>query len=115
MRSHEGENIMKAKVTVLAFIFVLAFAVLTGCSKSNSLYGNERSDAQVAGDVQSKITADSTLAGRQISINANKGIVTLTGTVNSDGEVTSAINDAQQVEGVKQVVSRLQVAQAAAA
>src|SRR2546423_827232 len=69
MRSHEGENIMKAKVTVLAFIFVLAFAVLTGCSKSNSLYGNERSDAQVAGDVQSKITADSSLAGRAAEAN----------------------------------------------
>jgi outer membrane lipoprotein SlyB len=106
---------MKAKTTVLALIFVFAMAFLSGCSKSNSVFGSERTDAQVAGDVQTKISGDSALAGRQISINANKGVVTLAGTVNSDAEITSAINDATGVDGVKQVVSRIQVAQATVA
>src|SRR5262245_43838739 len=89
------ENSMKAKTTVLVLIFVCALAFLSGCSRSNSVFGSERTDAQVAGDVQTKISGDSTLAGRQISINANKGVVTLSGNVNSDAEITSAINDAQ--------------------
>jgi len=80
---------------------------ITGCTRS------ERSDAQVAGDVQAKISADSMLAGRQISINANKGVVTLSGSVNSDAERTAATNDAAQVEGVKQVLNNIQLAQAA--
>jgi hypothetical protein len=42
-------------------------------------------------------------------------VVTLTGTVNSDAEVTSALNDAQQAQGVKQVVSRLAVQTASTA
>ena len=103
---------MKAKISLqVIFVMILALALsgVTGCSRSS-----ERSDAQVAGDVQSKISSDSTLAGRQISINANKGVVTLSGTVNSDTERTAASNDAGQVDGVKQVLNNLQVAQAAA-
>jgi hypothetical protein len=103
---------MKAKNSlqvVFAMILALALSAVTGCSRSS-----ERSDAQVAGDVQSKISSDSTLAGQPISINANKGVVTLSGTVNSDTERTAASNDAAQVEGVKQVLNNLQVAQAAA-
>lgn len=103
---------MKAKISLQAvFVMILALALsgVTGCSRSS-----ERSDAQVAGDVQSKITSDSALAGRQININANKGVVTLSGNVNSDAERTQASNDAAQVDGVKQVLNNLQVAQAAA-
>src|SRR5690349_2144877 len=106
------ESFMKAKISLqIFFVMILALALsgVTGCSRSS-----ERSDAQVAGDVQSKISSDSTLAGRQISINANKGVVTLSGSVNSDGERMAASNDAAQVEGVKQVLNNLQVAQAAA-
>jgi hypothetical protein len=76
---------------------------------------NTPSDAQIAGDVQTKIASDPALTGREISINANKGVVTLSGSVNSDAEVTAALNDAQQANGVKQVISRLQTQQASAA
>ena len=103
---------MKAKISLqVFFVMVLALALsgVTGCSRSS-----ERSDAQVAGDVQSKISSDATLARRQISINANKGVITLSGSVNSDAERTAASNDAAQVEGVKQVLNNLQLAQAAA-
>src|SRR5437868_11641138 len=104
---------MKAKISLHA-IFVMVLTLLlsgvTGCSRSN-----QRTDAQVAGDVQAKISADSTLTGRQISINANKGVVTLAGTVNSDAERVAATNDAAQVDGVKQVLNNLQLAPAEAA
>src|SRR5207302_2544361 len=105
----------KSAGAVLTLALLLLITAISGCSKSANVSGQERSDAQVAGDVQTKISSDSSLAGRQISINANKGVVTLSGTVNSDAEVTSALNDAQQAQGVKQVVSRLAVQTASAA
>src|SRR5262249_2846912 len=97
---------MKAKISlgsILAIVLAFAMVGIGGCSR-------ERTDAQVAGDVQTKISADPGLAGRQISINANKGVVTLTGTVQSDAERSAASNDASQVEGVKQVLNNLEVA-----
>ncbi len=106
---------MKAKIsvqTMLAVVLALALMGLAGCN--NKPANVERSDAQVAGDVQAKISGDSALAQRQISINANKGVVTLSGNVNSDTERSAASNDAAQVDGVKQVLNNLQVATAAA-
>ena len=103
----------KTAGAVLTLALLLAIAALSGCSKSANVA--ERTDAQVAGDVQTRISSDPALSGRQISINADKGVITLSGNVDSDAEVTSALNDAQQAQGVKQVISRLAVQQASAA
>ena len=69
-----------------------------------------RTDAQIASDVQNKINTDSNLPDKQLTINANNGVVTLTGDVSSDAARIAAANDAAQVEGVKTVVNNLQVA-----
>jgi hypothetical protein len=105
----------KSAGAVLTLALLVTVAIMSGCSKSANVSGEERTDAQVAGDVQTRISSDPALSGKQISINANKGVITLSGTVDSDAEVTSALNDAQQAQGVKQVISRLNVQQAAAA
>src|ERR1700758_1893225 len=105
------EKVMKLKSAgaLVTLTLLLTMAALSGCSKS----APERTDAQLAGDVQTRISSDPALAGRQISINADKGVVTLSGNVNSDAEVTSALGDAQQAQGVKQVISRLAIQTAA--
>lgn len=87
----------------------LALAV-QGCNIAGS-----RSDSQIAVDVQSKVLADATVPDKQITIAANQGVVTLSGTVSSDAARTAAASDAGQVNGVKTVVNNLQVAPAAAA
>src|SRR5215470_16129138 len=87
----------------LALLF-LALAVM-GCNKMGS-----RSDSQIASDVQNKIFADSSVPDKQITINANKGVVTLSGNVSSDAARTAAATDAAQVDGVKTVVNNLEVA-----
>src|SRR5262249_26579384 len=53
---------------------------------------------------------DNNIPDKQLNINANNGVVTLTGTVSSDAARNAAANDAAQVEGVKTVVNNLQVA-----
>jgi hypothetical protein len=87
----------------------LALAV-QGCNSLGS-----RSDSQIAVDVQSKVLADATVPDKQITIAANQGVVTLSGTVSSDAARTAAASDAGQVNGVKTVVNNLQVAPTAAA
>jgi outer membrane lipoprotein SlyB len=104
----------KQTISFLGLAVLLAFLVL-GCSSTpqnakNNSDNNPRSDAQIAGDIQTRISSDPDLRNRQISINAEKGVITLGGTVSSKDEVMSALKDAQGVEGVKQVVSWLEVA-----
>ena len=98
---------MKRNLWVVLVSLAL-FAV--GCSRIGT-----RPDAQVASDVQNKINGDSNIPDKQLNINANNGVVTLTGTVASDAARNAAANDAAQVEGVKTVVNNLEVAPTSAA
>ncbi len=87
----------------------LAF-VAVGCSRSG--FGG-RSDSQIQADVQKKVNADSTVSSKVV-IDANNGVVTLSGNVANDSERNAAVNDAAQVDGVSRVIDRMQVAPASA-
>jgi hypothetical protein len=91
----------------VALALVLGLMVLAGCSRQP-----ERTDAQVASDVQNKIYSDQAIQSRQISVQAANGIVTLSGDVASDAERTAAANDAGAIDGVRTVINNLQVQQA---
>ncbi len=88
--------------TLLLAALALLVTLGVGCNRA-------RSDMQVATDVQSKINTDGNLPNKQITVNANNGIVTLSGTVGSDAERTAAANDAAQVDGVKTVIDHMTV------
>ena len=94
---------MKCVFPFLCFL-VLVLAGLAGCNTSAN-----RSDAQVATDVQTKISGDTAIASRDIGVQADNGIVTLSGNVTSDEERNSAARDAATVGGVKTVVNNLVV------
>jgi len=99
---------MSRKFLLLAIVaVVLALAALAGCK-----HVAQRSDAQVASDVQSKIYADAAIQSRDISVQADSGVVTLSGNVANDAERGAVANDAATVNGVKTVVNNLQVEQA---
>src|SRR5688572_26929136 len=99
---------MKARVTLVLAPVLLVLLAVAGCDRA-------RSDAQIAQEIQQRIQADPNLPNKQITVNANNGVVTLSGSVGSEMERLSAANDASQVEGVRTVVNNLQVAQTAAA
>jgi hypothetical protein len=80
--------------------------VSVGCSR---LGVGARTDSQIATDVQGKINGDNNLPDKQITINANQGVVTLSGNVSSDAARSAAASDAAQVQGVKTVVNNLEV------
>jgi len=101
---------MRSKGPAYVFVgLVLSLALLAGCS-----HKVERTDAQVASDVQNKIYSDPGIQSREISVQAANGVVTLSGQVNSDVERTAAANDAGAIDGVRTVINNLQVQQAQA-
>jgi hypothetical protein len=101
---------MKARVSlyVSALVLLLTLAVAVGCSKAPN-------DAQLASDIQTKLSADSGLQGKQLSVQAANGTVTLAGTVDNENQRQAAARYAASAEGVKQVVNNLQVAPPVAA
>lgn len=91
----------------LGITLVCLALVALGCNKKS-----DRSDSQIASDIQNKIFSDSNVPDKQLTINSNKGVVTLSGSVSSDAARTAAASDAAQVDGVKTVVNNLEVASA---
>jgi len=81
---------------------ILTFAVAVGCSKAPN-------DAQIASDIQAKLTADSGLQGKQLGVQAANGTVTLSGAVDNDTQRDAAARYAASEAGVKQVVNNLQI------
>lgn len=68
-------------------------------------------NGKLTSDVENRIQSDASLTSKQqITVQANDGVVTLTGTVASDAERTLAGIDASKVDGVKTVVNNLQAA-----
>src|SRR5689334_11071535 len=99
VRAGGGGN-MTANRWLLAATALLLVISAVACSRG-------RSDAQLVSDVINKINADSHVTNKQISVAADNGIVTLTGSAASDAERVAAANDAAHVEGVKTVVNNL--------
>src|SRR5215472_2564761 len=85
---------------------VLIFAV--GSSKKPD-------DAKMSSDIQSKFGQDSGLASKQLTVEANDGVVTLSGGVENTSQRDVAGRLAASEPGVKTVINNLQVGNADAA
>ena len=85
---------------------VLIFAA--GCSK-------KADDAKMSSDIQSKFGQDSGLASKQLTVQANDGVVTLSGGVENTSQRDVAGRLAASEPGVKTVINNLQVGNAEAA
>jgi len=100
---------MKTKSLLLSsFVLAIILGLGVGCAKKPD-------DAKISSDVQSKFGQDSGLSTRQLSVQAENGVVTLSGTVDNDAQREAASRQAASVAGVKTVVNNLQVGSAVAA
>ena len=70
------------------------------------------SRARLAAAVKARLSADPALAGREINTASRQGTVTLTGGVAAHEEIARAMQLALSVEGVREVVSELQLRRA---
>jgi len=95
---------MKTKRIIVASTMVVLLSLgAIACSRA-------KSDAQIIGEVVTRIQSDAQVSNKQISVMSSNGVVTLTGSAANDAERAAVANDAAQVEGVKTVVNNLLVA-----
>lgn len=94
----------KFRVAILAAASVL---LLGGCNYLS--YFQQPDDKTIVSEIQSKLFQDSTLKMRDIHVASQKGVVVLTGTVNTDLEKAAVESMVNQVSGVKQVIDQLGV------
>jgi osmotically-inducible protein OsmY len=66
-------------------------------------------DARVTAAIKTKLVSDPDLSAWNISVNTTEGVVTLAGKVSSAKDIGTAVLVAMQTEGVKEVISTLQV------
>ncbi len=92
------------RVSPLVFSIVLAivFSVGVGCAKKPD-------DAKISSDIQTKFSQDSGLGPKELTVKADSGVVTLSGTVDTDAQREAAGRQAASVSGVKTVINNLEV------
>jgi len=94
--------------SLIVYSFTLAIVLGLGlaCAKKPD-------DAKISSEVQSKFSQDSGLSSKQLTVQADNGVVTLAGTVDNDAQRDAAGRQAASIAGVKTVVNNLQVGNAA--
>ena len=100
---------MKRKFYIVDFVVIAMILSLgVGCAK-------KLDDAKMSSDIQSKYSQDSGLASKQLTVQANNGVVTLSGTVDNEAQRQAAARQAAAEPGVKTVINNLQVGDSSAA
>jgi hyperosmotically inducible protein len=92
-------------------IGVAALLVLAGCAstKTQQAPGEYVDDSTVTAKVKAALIADSKAEAHHIDVETFRGVVQLSGYVESESERTAAVADAKKVAGVKSVRDNLQV------
>jgi len=67
-------------------------------------------DGQLTQQIQSKLNQDSGLQGKSLTVETSGGVVTLSGTVDDEGQRVAAARYASTTLGVRQIVNNLQIA-----
>ena len=99
---------MKTKSLLSSFVIAIILAASLGCAK-------KLDDAKMSSEIQTKFSQDSGLSTKQLSVQANNGVVTLSGTVDNDAQRDAAGRQAASIPGVKTVINNLQIGDATAA
>ena len=67
-------------------------------------------DARITGAIKGKLLANKDLSAMSISVNTTEGVVTMSGSVNSPEDISKAMLLAMDTDGVREVISTMQVA-----
>ena len=100
-----------ASTVVRSLLVLLVIAVIAGCagSRTQESTGEYFDDSTITTKVKAAILGDQELKVLQINVETFKGVVQLSGFVNSPQAVTRAVAVARGVSGVKAVTNNLLV------
>jgi len=88
-----------------SFALAIMLSVTLGCAK-------KLDDAKMSSNIQTRFSQDSGLASKQLMVQANNGVVTLSGAVDNEAQREAAGKQAALEPGVKTVINNLQVGDA---
>jgi osmotically-inducible protein OsmY len=96
---------MKTTKQCVACLFVLMLSIMTGCAASppSETTGQYIDDAAITTKVKTAIFNEPTLKSTEIKVETYKGVVQLSGFVESQQSESKAVELAQNVSGVKSV------------
>ncbi len=107
---------VNARAVVLGALIALGAA---GCANGPFHYAGNKpertatqavSDTALSARIKTAFATDSLVRARDIKVDAMRGVVTLTGTVNSSAEHDKAISIARNTKGVTDVKDNIKVA-----
>jgi osmotically-inducible protein OsmY len=99
----------KINITIGYCVLLLLIATLAGCASTptRSSTGEYVDDSVITTKVKSLLAADDFLKSFQIGVETYKGVVQLSGFVNTQKAVDKAIEITRSVEGVKSIKNDL--------
>lgn len=101
-------NVRKASVAAIAASLLFTAG---GAFAGNEGSNQPVTDTVITTKVKAELIKDDTTKARHINVTTKKGVVTLSGTVDSATEKDQAAQDAQKIEGVVSVDNQLSVKQ----
>ena len=102
---------MKTSRVLGAGITALLLITSVGCSstRTHESTGEYIDDSVITGKVKAAIMDDSSLKSAEINVETFKGVVQLSGFVNSTADITRAVQVARSVDGVQDVKNSMQL------
>ena len=99
----------KSKIIIRCFMLLVLIATLVACAstRTHESTGEYVDDSVITTKVKAELAEDNLLKSFQISVETYKGIVQLSGFVNSEQAVDKAGQIARSVKGVKSVKNDL--------
>ena len=96
---------MKQFKMILALLLALGFAAMLGCASTSSKEGTGEyiDDTVITTKVKAAILNEETLKSAEVNVETFKGVVQLSGFVNSEADIAKAAQVAREVKGVTSV------------
>jgi hyperosmotically inducible protein len=118
-QAEDAANSIKQKVGEITVGDIMEELSRTGtvirekAKKAGDVVADATSDARLTAAIKAKLLAEPGLSSFAINVDTHENLVTLSGAVSSPEQVARAVNIAYNTEGVRKVVSTLQVKAAA--
>lgn len=102
---------MKSFHRFATFFFVILFASLLGCASTSTQEGTGEyvDDSVLTAKVKAEIFNDPSLKSAEINVETFKGVVQLSGFVNSRQDINQAVRVARSVKGVTSVKNDMRI------
>jgi hypothetical protein len=97
--------------TLFLIVSIISAFAFTACASSpyKQSTGDAVSDSMVTSRVKSALLSDNLVSGTDVSVETYGGKVMLSGYVDAKNQIERAVEIAKGIEGVKQVVNKLEI------